>query len=112
MPAQANADASVAPPAPAQPAAPTVAQPAATPAAFVAPTVVAATHGARTAAVEALVQLGKQRGQAAAKIALAPETLGGIAVTLTFGADGVTARLVAERPRGCRGAEPRRPGPA
>ncbi|MFN7135505.1 MAG: flagellar hook-length control protein FliK, partial [Myxococcales bacterium] len=107
--AQTAAAASPAPasvPAAAQPAAPTPtpapatapAAPAAPVVAFSAPTVAAATLGARTAAVEALVHLGKHKGQAAARIALAPETLGGIQVTLTFGADGVSARLIAERP--------------
>lgn len=66
--------------------------------AFTGPTVQAATAGARSSAIEALVHLGSHRGQAAARIALAPETLGGIQVTLTFGADGVSARLLAERP--------------
>lgn len=88
-------------PAPA-PNAPAPLQTAAAPApavvAFTGPTVQAATAGARASAIEALVHLGTHRGQAAARIALAPETLGGIQVTLTFGADGVAARLLADRP--------------
>ncbi len=53
---------------------------------------------AREAAIEALVQLTRQRGHAGARIALAPESLGGIQITLTMGADGISARLLAERP--------------
>ena len=62
------------------------------------PTVSGATPGVQAAAIEALVQLSRTRGQSSARIALAPEQLGGIQVTLVFGADGVTARMIAERP--------------
>ncbi|MDO9354502.1 MAG: flagellar hook-length control protein FliK, partial [Solirubrobacteraceae bacterium] len=49
-------------------------------------------------AIEALVHLSRSSGTSHARIALAPEQLGGIQVTLIFGADGVTARLIADRP--------------
>jgi flagellar hook-length control protein FliK len=62
------------------------------------PTVSAATPSAQSAAIEALVHLSRTRGHSTARLALAPEQLGGIQVTLIFGQDGVTARLIAERP--------------
>lgn len=79
-------------------AAPVVTATTSTVAAPATPTVSGATPGAQASAIEALVSLSRTRGHSSARIALAPEQLGGIQVTLVFGADGVTARMIAERP--------------
>jgi len=66
------------------------------PQAFAAPQ--AAPGSAQSAAFEALANLAVEQGQAATRIVLSPEHLGGLQITLRMTSQGLKATMLAERP--------------